>query len=471
MAKKQLFKGLTKRLPPGVILKLFSLIVDAVMLWFTTILDLAGYNEPNSYLGVLIAFDTLFVIVAGTLLIIKIILVCRSTSGSKPKGFTKQDVIYDFFAAVMGLLFVTGDNLTDDICSDFGTSAVDCRTASVAFTGVSTIMNLILLYFEHASESNQGWKGLPTIGKDHKRWARTFSILTLAVIFDQTITGLHESVFKLTRNGTLLCPTGTHVSGSVVMVLAAFIWFLLLVSHGRQFFPKGLKSRCLFCLMLICMWLYFTMYIFADTPWPWQCFVVDETMMQGGLIARFVLLCIVLFFIITFFVLYSVIVCVPSLCVIKNAKLALDNSGVEEIFRTIPVQEAISFEKAKNLSVTPKFKEDMIEASYTVSFSRDYDWRSALKGKSKYFAEEGGDAADGRKTFCAETSLKTAAEDGQQLVYNSQTEQVQVLKKKDGQKSDVPAGSIVFGKSSDYTAIVLVPNQKNDDGEEHGVAL
>ena len=453
MARKQLFKGLGKRLPPGVLLKLLSLVVDAVMLLSITGLDLTEYNGPKSYLGVLIAFDVFFVFIAVTLLITKIIVVCKSKSGSKPKGFTKEDIIYDFFSAVMGLLFLTGDNLTDDICADFGTLAIDCRTASVAFTGVSTIINLILLYFEHASESNQGWKGLPTIGKDHKRWARTFSVLTLAVIFDQTITGLHESVFKLTRNETLLCSTGTHVSGSVVYGLAALIWLLLLVSHGHQFFPKKLKSRCLFSLMLICMWLYFAIYIFADTPWPWGCFAIDETMNQGGLIARLVLIFIALFFISTFFILYSVIVCMPSICVIKNAELALDNSGMEKIFRHIPVQEAISFEKAKNLSVAHKFKEDIIEASYSVSFSRDYDWRSALKGEFSYGTDDG--TADGRQTFHAKTSLKMAAEDDQ--VYNSQIDQVQVLKKKDSQTSDIPPGSIVFGKNSDDTTIVLVP--------------
>ena len=460
MAKKQLFKGLTKRLPPGVLMKLLSLIVDAVMLLSITGLDLSKNNKPHSNLAILIVFDVCFVIVAGVLLITKIILARKSTSGSKPKGFTKEDIIYDFFAAVMGLLFLTGDNLTDNICSDLKTPAVDCRKASVSFIGVSTGINLVLLYFEHASESNQGWKGLPMIGKDHKRWAKTLNLLTLTLIFDQTITGLHESVFKLTRNETLLCPTGTHVSGALVYCCIAFIWLLLLVSHGRQFFPKGLKSRCLFCLTLLCMWLYFAMYIFADTPWPWECFAVDKGVMRGGLMARLVLLCIALLFIVTFFILYSVIVCVPSLCVIKNVELALDNSGVEEIFRDIPVQKAISFEKAKNLSVAPKFKEDMIEASYTVSFSRDYDWRSALKWKSKYVAEEGGDTADERKTFCAETSLKLAAREEEELVYNFQTEQVEVLKKKDDRNSDVPPGCIIFGENSYDATIVIVPKSK-----------
>ena len=45
-----------------------------------------------------------------------------------------------------------------------------------------------------------------------------------------------------------------------------------------------------------------------------------------------------------------------------------------------------------------------------------------------------------------EMFLKTATEDGQELVYNSQIDQVQVLKKKDGQTSDIPPGSIVFGE-------------------------
>ena len=57
------------------------------------------------------------------------------------------------------------------------------------------------------------------------------------------------------------------------------------------------------------------------------------------------LYCLILY--IQNFILFIVIVCTPSICMICNAELALDNSGMEKIFCHIPVQEAISFEKAK----------------------------------------------------------------------------------------------------------------------------
>ena len=127
-------------------------------------------------------------------------------------------IFYDVVTIFMGVFFLIGDNLSDDICVFYGCGnfnvsnstckliedqrndmnltyanctnlhAKTCRRIAVAFLGVSTILNLFLLYLNFKSIYD---KGFPSIGTRHTLWIKTFGLLSLVIIFDQTLTGLY----------------------------------------------------------------------------------------------------------------------------------------------------------------------------------------------------------------------------------------------------------------------------------------
>ena len=331
---------IAKKLPPGVLLKLLSILLDICMALTSTGVNVSVNDEQHTAVNVsvddeqhtsvnesdndepyadfitLLLFDLIFVCVALILIVIKIVyVICAKETASK--GFTKKGVIYDCGAAIMGFCFLTGDNLTDEICRDFGSLISDCRKASVTFIGVSTILNFILLLYEKTMNCNQGWKELDS---EKMVLAKTFSLLPSVIIFNSAITGLHESVFKLTTNETILCPPATHVSGSLIYCVAVVMWIVLLVYHCWEYYKEEGELNYLLCFVLICIGFFFAVYIFADTPWPWNCFDADETMKEGGSTARLVLMIISLMFIITFSVLYIFTVCIPFLIGISEKK-------------------------------------------------------------------------------------------------------------------------------------------------------
>ena len=340
-------------------------------------------------------------------------------------------VAYDVISIIMGVLFLIGDNLTDDICVFYHcgnfhvnsttckllknqTNPVEgmdltyndctnnysttCRRASVACLGISIILNLFLLYLNFKSIYD---KSLPSIGKDHKRWMATFNLLTLVIIFDQTITGLYQSVFKFTKNESNMCSDlqSVHLSAGFTFGTSVVVWILILMFHCYTHWPGqgDCKSVSGFIAAVFFLLLFYIPFIFADTPWPWECFDTNDwyiSFRKCGIILRLFLAALSVALIILFGLFYIGIVLTPALCVKMKGGLTLDNeTDVPDIIRKLPRWKSIPIERRKlinndseervRLLFTSEYEEDMISASYKVSINKDYDWHSALRCKNQ----------------------------------------------------------------------------------------
>jgi hypothetical protein len=308
----------------------------------------------------------------------------------------------------MGVCFLVGDNLSDAICIDFNTSeceekvrsmapvnsttcmripkpdmdmlqkcnVITCRQISIGFLGTSTVLNLFLFYSEFYWVNNL--KGLMTSPGWHTVWTQMFDLLSRVLIFDQSLSGLYDTIFRLTRNESLLCPEEgiIHVSAGTIYGISVVIWLVLVSTHASNNW-KALKTTksewssfipYLISLFFIC--LFYVIYIFADTSWPWDCFSANENCKKAGLQGRIALLVFSLLIFVPFYVAYTVISFCPSLCMMRNAeplneeyKLMLSNSDHE-----------IRVEGEQNLTVNSKSEATTFSANYSLDFTRVYSW-------------------------------------------------------------------------------------------------
>lgn len=241
---------------------------------------------------------------------------CVSTFTDRHKGCWKITayIFYDVVSIIMGFCYLLGDNFPEDYCRSMcdqsmfdtktcnfkqsscnpvtckRTDACDvsaCRIVSLAFLGISTVLNLSLLYLENTSFYI---KDFPIIGKHHMKWNATTNLLTLIVFFDQTLSGFYESAFKFTRDEQLLCSAGTHVAGSLIHATSIAVWTFFLVVHYFRYHPEDGKQKIVFITTLVLLFVSFVLYIFVDVPWPWECIEVIKEQQLGGLIARLVFL-------------------------------------------------------------------------------------------------------------------------------------------------------------------------------------
>ena len=81
------------------------------------------------------------------------------------------------------------------------------------------------MYCGHSFKSSL--KGLPKVGSDHGWLTKAFSLLSLLLLFDQSLSGLHESIFERTGNGTL-CSDDTHISGGFIYSISVAVWVFFL---------------------------------------------------------------------------------------------------------------------------------------------------------------------------------------------------------------------------------------------------
>jgi hypothetical protein len=307
----------------------------------------------------------------------------------------------------MGVCFLVGDNLSDAICIDFNTSeceekvrsmapvnsttcmripkpdmdmlqkcnVITCRQISIGFLGTSTVLNLFLFYSEFYWVNNL--KGLMTSPGWHTVWTKMFDLLSRVLIFDQSLSGLFDTIFKLTRNESLLCPKNglIHVSAGIVYGISVVIWLVLVSTHvsKNRKTLKTIKSKCssfISYLILFFIWLFYVIYILADTSWPWDCFSANENQKKAGLQGHVALLVFSLLIFVPFYVAYTVISFCPSLCMMRNAK-PLD----EEYKLMLPdTEHEMQVEGEQNLTVHSKFEATAFSANYSVDFTRVYSW-------------------------------------------------------------------------------------------------
>ena len=323
-------------------------------------------------------------------------------------------IFYDLVSILMGVFFLLGNNLTDDICvfcncGNFNVNsstckllenhtidkggkiynhsnctnefAIKCRRASVAFLGSSTILNIFLSYLTFKSIYD---KGLPSIGKQHKLWITTLSLLSLIIIIDQTTTGLYTSVFKLTRNETNQCSDldSIHWSASITYVFGILVWIIILIWHCCENWPEKGGSQCSPFWNSLVLFLFYIVYIFVDTPWPWDCFETNDIYnKKAGIVMRFVLAIIVSLLIVWFAAIYIIIVAIPALRVQKNAELVLNDENIKDDLRRWTRRKNISLreEGSHKLIQSETFNENITSASYEISIIKDYDWQTELK--------------------------------------------------------------------------------------------
>ena len=232
---------------------------------------------------------------------------------------------------------------------------------------MSTLLNLSLIYLSSASDYT---KDLPIINKDHKRWTKTLNLLTLLISFDQIISGLHSSIFKLTRDESQLCTSDAHISGSIIYVASVGIWTFLLFDHAFQYFPKEkCRSKCGFITTLGLMWLYFSIYIFADAPWPWDCF--DKSWKKEGLQLRIALLVLSLILILLFVSMYVMLICTPSFYMNHKTKNE-GKSDIEEFMNHLPTWEPFSVKNVGSISFVSDY-EDLTTPYYKVVMNTGED--------------------------------------------------------------------------------------------------
>ena len=434
------FKSIAQRSPSqsGLEFKILSLLLDAVMLWIVTSAELdhcerAGTGLPKHFsFGWLIALVLLYSYLSLNILLLKHGFLCLlevpfiqkssehiSRSQASPKCQQALKIIYDLITIVMCTCFIAGDNLSDAICIDFAPegSCIErssepqkvnascmaimsqealsensttlskcdvsmCRKGSVGLLGISIVLNLALMYCGHSFKSSL--KGLPKIGSSHGWLTKAFNLLSLMLLFDQSLSGLHESIFKRTRNGTL-CTDDTHISGGVVYGISVALWIFFFAIHIIQYWvsnynKKHTKSTILsyifYHLILASILVLYCVFIFADTPWPWECFNADPKMKKAGLKGRSALLTISVAIILQLCFVYVLMSCMPSLKMHRKDHISV-GSEFEQMFKSIAKQyDPIKVENAENLFV--KSEGDETSASYTIFMTRDDDWISEI---------------------------------------------------------------------------------------------
>ena len=253
-------------------------------------------------------------------------------------------ISYDVLSIIMCVFFLIGDNLSDDVCIFFGGKCknfhlnsntcmisvnrtcihdneqcywksidsecsmeelVKCRLTSVTFLGISTLLNLFLLYLDHRGII----KDLSNSAENYPLLTATFNLFPLIIIFDQTISGLHDSVFKLTTNETQLCPTGTHVSGGIVFGISCIIWLFLAIIHFCEHAESIKESFWSIVGATVVVFSFYVLYIFVDSPWPWDCFDADKMMKRQGLQGRLGLLVFTFIFTIIVEIAHVIFIC------------------------------------------------------------------------------------------------------------------------------------------------------------------
>jgi hypothetical protein len=187
-----------------------------------------------------------------------------------------------------------------------------CRAIAIAFLGISTLLNLALIYLESKSLSIKNFPALSDV--NHSIWwVSTFNLLSLVVLFDQSITGLHNSIFKLTVNETRLCPLGTHISGGLILFASIVIWLIMSCMQCVEYYPKKEDQRTgdqpTFIFTVTLIFFFYVIYIFTDTPWPWSCFDGDPIMKKTGIIVQLSFLCLLLVMILILVFIYIFTIC------------------------------------------------------------------------------------------------------------------------------------------------------------------
>ena len=74
--------------------------------------------------------------------------------------------------------------------------------------------------------------------------------------------------------------------------------------------------------------------MFADTPWPWECFDLDPLMKITGLQGRSALLTISVTVLLLLYIAYISISCIPSLKVYRKKHIIL-GSEFQQMFTSI----------------------------------------------------------------------------------------------------------------------------------------
>jgi hypothetical protein len=187
-----------------------------------------------------------------------------------------------------------------------------CRAIAIAFLGISTLLNLALIYLESKSLSIKNFPALSDV--NHSIWwVSTFNLLSLVVLFDQSITGLHNSIFKLTVNETRLCPLGTHISGGLILFASIVIWLIMSCMQCVEYYPKKEDQRTgdqpTFIFTVTLIFFFYVIYIFTDTPWPWDCLYGDPNMKKIAMMVRLILLGILVHMALMFGIIYIVNIC------------------------------------------------------------------------------------------------------------------------------------------------------------------
>ena len=379
----------------------------------------SGLAWVSSPFAVVLTFALVFVILAIILLVIKYWSL-RKCEDSLSCG----EMTYDFLSLFMGVFYLIGDNLSDDVCrqwysctqfsitsttcrikdnrecnpttcrksTEYGCKAEGCRSAAIALLGLSTVINLFLIFLENVSFSK---RALPAIGIAHNSWMSTFNLLTYAILFDQTLSGLHGSLFSLTSERQVKCDNSVHGAGGSIHGIAVVIWFAMFGCLCYKDFPekpyaRGKQKDCcteyccggiMYVLFHFLVWAFFFFYINADTPWPWDCYEGEDSR-RLTLIIRLSFFAVSLLLIIIFLFLYAIIVFIPTIHEQCCGNKALDHSEVLQVLRNLPTSDErfrLASEEDSSLHISYKFDEGIMTASYTVSITNDHEWTSTYQ--------------------------------------------------------------------------------------------
>ena len=419
---------------PGLEFKIPSLLIDALVLWIVTIGELIYCDREKTGLlpgftfgwQQLVTVVSLYLFLSIFILTVKYLCQARFILYNSP-GIEASPwcqlilrLIYDIITIIMCMCFIAGDNLLNIICIDLaiapesscieqssqplkvnescmaivsqdkealsenstGLSQCDvsmCRKGSVGLLGISLVLHLALMYCGHSFKSSL--KGLPKVGSDHGWLTKAFSLLSLLLLFDQSLSGLHESIFEGTRNSTL-CSDDTHISGGFIYGISVAVWVFFYIVHCFQYcMSKHKRKWCttlFYHVILILILVLYCVFIFADTPWPWECFDLDPLMKRAGLQGRSALLTISVTVLLLLYIAYISISCIPSLKVYRKKHIIL-GSEFQQMFTSIAKHyDPIEVENAENLFVRSEV--DETSASYTIFMTRDDDWISELCG-------------------------------------------------------------------------------------------
>jgi uncharacterized membrane protein len=365
--------------------------------------------------------------------------------------------LYEISTIFMGVLFLIGDNLPDEVClfdsmdytldvttcviNDNRTcnintctrttpsSANGCRTAGITLLGISTFLNIILANIKLYPSKD---KEFAIIGKTHQRWDSAFTLASKIVFFDQILSGIHDSIFMLVGDDSQTCIPETHVAGAVLYIISVIAWGILLFVLCYKDWPTtDLCPKIVHASLYIGLWVFYTVYIIADTPWPWECYT-NTDLKKCHITARLVLLVFSLALVSLLLAIYCVTVCIPSLRIQAMHRLAFDDIGndLQEMrkvyeYEDIPlickdsVQEMSQQENVNQIKphFSLKFDEGMRSASYVLTFTWDYDLCSAYKGKKALQKQ--------MKNAALQRSQSNAAEEQRNVTTQQQEQRMQ----------------------------------------------